>query len=338
MALRDYQTSAVNDIYKSFEVNRKIILQLATGAGKTYVLSYIASQWKQGKVLILVHRQELVDQTIETLKALEVTCIETVVAKKRTVNKYANVYVAMVETAHNRIKKGLFDGIDIGLVIADECHRLDFLKVLNKFDCKILGVTATPIIQKKETFFRCKYCKSESMSQDVCCHGEVMDDWSRNISLSKYYDDIVVGVGIKDLIDRGMLERDICFIETNDNIDDLKDSNKGEDGYSDESIEKVFNDDNTMFDLLQHYKDRCVGKKTLVFNSNTKGNKLLYEKFLVEGYNVRMYDSVNSSKKEREDVVEWFENNRDAVLLNVGVFTTGFDVKDVECIILNKKN
>ncbi len=338
MELRQYQQEAHDESLAMFLDKRKILLQLATGAGKTVVFSFIAKNFtdQNKKVLILVHRIELVNQTVETLSKIGITGIETITAKSRSISPFANVYVAMVETMYNRINKGKFAGIDIDLIINDECHRLDFQKVIAKFPKeKILGVTATPVLQKNETFFRCRRCGSENFTGGECC-GYEMDEWTRPITMSKYYEDIVIGIGIKELIDMGALCPDLNFIETPENIDQLKSSSQNEDGFSSKSIEEVFNDSNTMFNVLQHYEDHCRGKKTLIFNSNVKGNKMLYEKFIEAGYNARMFDSVHSSAKERASVVAWFENNRDAVLLNVGCFTTGFDVKDVECIILNK--
>jgi superfamily II DNA or RNA helicase len=55
-----------------------------------------------------------------------------------------------------------------------------------------------------------------------------------------------------------------------------------------------------------------------------------------QGINAKMYDS-NNSDTNRFELVEWFKNTPDAVLLNVQVFTTGFDCTDVEVVFLNKK-
>jgi hypothetical protein len=65
-------------------------------------------------------------------------------------------------------------------------------------------------------------------------------------------------------------------------------------------------------------------------------NKRLYEAMISEGINAKMYDS-NNSEENRIDLVNWFKNTNNAVLLNVQVFTTGFDCTDVEVIFLNKK-
>ena len=72
----------------------------------------------------------------------------------------------------------------------------------------------------------------------------------------------------------------------------------------------------------------------MVFNSNLKTNDSAFNEFVKLGFNVRSYDS--KSKEDRKEVVEWFRNTPDGILMSVGVFTTGFDVDDVEVILLNK--
>ena len=70
MELREYQERAVNEVARKLTANKKIIFQLATGGGKTITFSAITKRYieKSGKaVLILVHRKELMTQTIRTL-------------------------------------------------------------------------------------------------------------------------------------------------------------------------------------------------------------------------------------------------------------------------------
>jgi hypothetical protein len=76
----------------------------------------------------------------------------------------------------------------------------------------------------------------------------------------------------------------------------------------------------------------------MIFNPNAKVNKEVAEYFreMDADINCVAFDSVNPSEKGRKEVVTWFREQKDAVLINVNVFTTGFDDPDVECIILNR--
>jgi DNA repair protein RadD len=65
MQLRPYQTQLVTEIRGQYQLGRKAVLAvLPTGGGKTVCFSYIAqaASIKGNRVLILVHRAELLDQ------------------------------------------------------------------------------------------------------------------------------------------------------------------------------------------------------------------------------------------------------------------------------------
>ena len=68
MQLREYQTTALEQIRSSLEKGYKApLLVLPTGAGKTIIFSELANDFvcKGQKVLILVHRRELIKQACE---------------------------------------------------------------------------------------------------------------------------------------------------------------------------------------------------------------------------------------------------------------------------------
>ena len=303
MKLRDYQQKAVNQITEHFKSNQKLCYQLATGGGKTFIFSYLANQW-QGNVLILVNRQELKKQTENSIIELG--------------GSLEKITVGMVETVNNRIKKNKFDLDKFDLLIVDECHRLEFIKITEQFKNKVLGFTATPVTDKVEYFFK------QGKTKEV--------KWRRKVSLSRYYNTLICGVGINDLINKNMLVPDENYIIKSLDLQNLKEDSSGQ--FSKSTEKKVFNNKASYKSVLDNYLKHCKGLKTMIFNSNTIANKEIYQIFKNEGLNVRMYDS--RSGGDREDLVNWFKSEKDAILLNVGVFTTGFDCKEVEAIVLNR--
>ena len=130
------------------------------------------------------------------------------------------------------------------------------------------------------------------------------------------------------------LVQEISFVKKYAKLDNLKTDNSGE--YTNQSLDKAYSTDESLFNVVKNYEELCKGKKTIIFNNSTTTNRLVYEKFLNAGYNVRMYDSINSKGECRNELVNWFKNERDAILCNVSIFTTGFDVTDIEAIILNR--
>jgi len=331
-----HQQKSIDEILTKFQTCDRLLYQLPTGGGKTFVFSFLTKKWvetTQKKVLILCHRTELIEQTFKSLNQIGVTC-ELVTSKVKYLTHSCQVYIAMIETANNRLQKNSSFFKDVDLIINDECHLLVFDKVFKYFPfSKILGCTATPVVLKRITFFKCKHCKTVYNELTKCCNDEVIE-WTKPFTMSEIYQDIVVGASIGDLIKLGNLVQEITFVKNYTDNSKLKIDSKTLD-YSEQSMNDAYNDENALFNVVLNYKEICEGKKTMVFNSSSKSNLLVYNKFLEAGYNVKMFDSINECES-RKSVVNWFKNTPNAILCNVSVFTTGFDVTDVEAIILNR--
>lgn len=131
--LRDYQLDLKNKAKNAFKYNKRIILLAPCGSGKTITsTSIISDSVKKGKkVWFIVHRKELLDQAINTLKKCEVPM--------------ENVKVYMIQSLANRLNK-IEEKPD--LIIFDECQHSTsktYLKLIETFpNSYILGLTATP--------------------------------------------------------------------------------------------------------------------------------------------------------------------------------------------------
>lgn len=326
--LRDYQQTAVTQIKKAFINHRKVLFQLSTGGGKTFTFCSIAKDYsKIGKVYILVNRNELVEQTYATLNSLGVATSK-ITSRQKNIDKYAKVYVCMVETFMNR-KPYIPEN---SLAIIDECHIGTFDKVHELFtNSRILGTTATPVRLKRNKFYKCSICGSESLEEFECCN-DTADKWTSPFSLSQIYDTIISGVEIKELIKRGSLIQDINFSFIPEGIENMKTDASGE--YTEDSQNKIYGDEKQLELLNETIEKYCKGKKTMIFCSNSKINALVVEYLQNKGKDIKGYDSVNSKGVNRKELVKWFESGREVILSNVNVFTTGFDVTDVEVIIM----
>jgi len=328
-----HQADSIKEIMQHLETQNRVCFTLATGGGKTAVFSFLSKQFiKQTgkKVLIVAHREELINQTANTLRTIGVT-VETVVASKKRLNHLSQTYVAMIQTLRKRLKVDDNFCKDVGLIIVDECHLLMHQEIFEYYpDAKILGVTATPTVLKKVNFTKCARCGSIFEGVETCCNIETFE-YTRQFTLSEIYEDIIIGRDISDLINDGKLIRELVYVTGNLDRSALKiDAKTGDFDNQDEQIEKG------IFDVVKNYKEIAFGKKTIVFNSSAKINLIVFEAFKDAGFeNVKIFDSVNDSEN-RKKVLEWFENTPDAILCNVSIFTTGFDCPSVECVILNR--
>ena len=319
-----------------FKNHNKILWQLATSGGKTFTFSNLVQYWIEKyhcKAIILCHREELVHQAIESLNQMGITC-ESVMPRNKVLKHTSQVYVGMIETCYRRLQSNPYFFQNVGLVISDEAHVQVFDKIYSHFpSAKILGVTATPVVMKRIKFYKCKYCKTDYENQEVCCD-DMTDEWTKPFAMSSTYENIVVGPTIDKLIEKGSLVKELPFAKKYVDLDSLKTGSDGE--ITTESFDSAYSNEDAVFNVLLNYNELCKGKKTIIFNGSSKNNKMVYEKFLEAGLNVRMYDSVNVELSgNRKQLVDWFNKEDDAILLNVGCFVAGFNSKEVQAIILN---
>jgi len=300
--LYPHQKEFLDEIMTALKTNNSVCAQLSTGGGKTVVFTELVSIL-DSKTLILVDSEDLVNQTVKTFKkqGIDVGCI---LAGNKVIPEN-KVIVAMVKSLWNRRKKlPLFD-----YCVIDECHIWEFNKLFEFLpNCQRIGFTATPV--------RLKRYKIDEFTSAV----ETMSDW---------YDTIVCGKPISWLMENSYLTK-----EKNEYIEfdstPLKTDASGE--FTAASLKEVFQSESYTTALRKTFDKLCEGKKTMIFTSATSTNTIYNLLFMDQ--NVKTYDSVNNDAKERDGIVEWFRNERDPVLINTGCFTKGFDVCDVEVIIM----
>lgn len=327
-----HQQKHINEVILALRNNQRVLFQASTGYGKTVVASFLIKYFtERGKrVLFIVDSEDLVRQTCEKLIKFGVPN-EKILSKTKTPKHFADCYVSMERSLYNRLEKDSNYLKNIDIIISDECHILVHEKLYAFFpDSKVLGMTATPVILKRDTFFKCEVCKSEYKNVSNCCGGETME-WSRPFAMASIYNSIVVSSGIDWLIEKGYLSQDISIVKKSVDTTKLKKDSSGE--FTNSSQTQVFSDEFSLQALVNDYLKFCKGKKTILFTSSTKINNKIVELLNSSGANAKSYDSRNNKKSERTGILDWFENTRDSVLVNTGCFVKGLDVTDIECII-----
>ena len=109
MNLRPYQEKAISDLKIAVKNGSKApLLVMPTGSGKTVVFSQIAKNClsKEKKVLILVHRKELIDQASKKLANINV---EHGIIAANYKGKKADIQIASVQTLVRRLQTTIFD-------------------------------------------------------------------------------------------------------------------------------------------------------------------------------------------------------------------------------------
>lgn len=168
--LRDYQEKSIDRVYDAWAAGAKRpVLVAATGAGKTVIFANLIKQWRGSRgaaldgvggytygdrVVVLAHRDELIDQAIKKLRDELPFGVRIGKVKAASNGAGADIVVASVQTLANANRlAGLLRTQArygrIGLVISDECHFAaspSWSRILDAFTeagALHLGCTAT---------------------------------------------------------------------------------------------------------------------------------------------------------------------------------------------------
>lgn len=306
MPLRNYQENGLRGLVTKIRTGlRRLLLLLPTGGGKTVMFAEMIARFisrSPQNAVVLVHREELLKQARQKLYDQQGIIAEVV----RPGVKYwppGRVHVCMVETAFNRLKKNPGWFKNVGLVVIDEAHLDNFSKMLAYFeDCLVIGFTATAIAADKRK------------------------------PMKMFYEDIVIGAQIEELIECGGLVPNITFNAENISREELK---MGVNDFNGEIMGAVYSTSKHVKNTVKAYEEHGVGQKTLIFNCNIDHSKLVNDAFVEAGYNARHFDS-EMPKHQRDELLKWFAETPDAIMNNIGILTTGFDEPTIRWIIVNR--
>lgn len=299
---RPYQQKAAAAIHREWDAgNKKTLVVMPTGTGKTIVFASIVNdQVAKGEhVLILAHREELLQQASDKLKM--VTGLETALEKAQNsaLDSDKMVVVASVQTLSKQNRLMKYPRDYFGTIIIDEAHHTaakTYKGILEHFiDAKVLGVTATP-------------------------------DRSDMKSLSDIFDSLAFEYKLPDAIREGYL----CKINTK-TIPVEVDISKVHINAGDFSAQDLGNILDLYLDTIADAIVReCQNRKTVIFTPLVRISKRLCN--ILNKRNFKTAE-VNGASADREDVLKGFDNGEYKALTNAMLLTEGWDCPTVDCII-----
>lgn len=317
--LRDYQQRASDAAVRFFRDTRSkknAIMVLPTGAGKSLVISDIASRL-EGHTLVFQPSKEILEQNYRKLCSYGVLDCSIYSASfgRKEVNR---ITFATIGSVKNHPE--LF--LHFRNIIIDECHLVnpkegmykDFLSMLR---CKVLGLTATP--------YRL------SSSRDF---GSMLKFITRTRPC--VFSEVIYQVQISTLLNMGYLSK-MNYYPMNPvgwNEHNLKVNTTGAD-YTDRSVIREY-ERIDFYGFLVSIVRRLMNPKV---GGKRKGI-LVFTRFLKEAERLTMsipgtaIVSGETPKKERERILEAFKAGEIPVVANVGVLTTGFDYPELDTIVM----
>ncbi len=326
MKLRSYQQSAVEAVYEHLRSrDDNPVAVLPTGAGKSLVLAKIASdavnQWN-GRVLILAHVKELLEQNADKVRRL---CPDIKVGlysaglKKRDTN--TPVLVAGIQSVYKRACD--LDPFD--LIIVDEAHLISKSGdgIYRQFlaDCKIInphvrviGLTATPFRLDSGMI-----CSSDHFLNHVCYE-----------------------IGIKELIRDGYLSPLVS--KSGINRADFSSVHVRAGEFVSDEVERLAGDDALVSaacaEIVELTDDR---RAVLIFATSVAHGRQVVET-LRDNHGIECgFVTGQTPTGERDELLARFRGDAPISLLqseplrflcNVNVLTTGFDAPRVDCVVM----
>ena len=301
MILRHYQHQAVSNLRIAFRSGaRAPLLVLPTGGGKTIILAAITHQalTRGARVLILVHRRELIHQTSAKLTALQVPHGIIAAGVDRA---DAPIQVASVQTLIRRLDTAA----EPDLIIIDEAHHATTGSTWGKIlahwpDASRLGVTATPIRLDGR-------------------------------GLNETFDHLVLGPSVADLTADGFLcPSRIYAPPMAADLSGLK-SRAGD--YTIEQAAARMDRSSVTGDAIKHYLHYARGKLAIVFCCTVAHANHVVEQF--KAANITATTLLGSTvPAERDRAINALATGKLQVLVTVDVVSEGFDCPAAEVAIL----
>jgi len=295
MYLFDDQAEVVAAVRQQMKMHKNILLQSATGSGKTRMATHMieAAKDKGNTIVFTVPRKDLLEQTSETFKSLGIH--HSFIAAGKQYNPFSKVYIGMVDTMARRLDRLP----PARLVIADETHFGDgsLTKVIEHYKAQkawILGLSATP--------------------------------WKLSgKGLGCYYDVMVQGKSAKWLIANKRLS-DFRYFYGRTKLDlsrltiNAGDYAKGElASYMEE--QKVI-----IGDCVGDYRERAMGRLHIVRCASIKHSQMTAEAFQMQGIPAMHVDG-ETPMDERKRIFVAYAKREILVLCFADLLNFGFDLE-----------
>ena len=329
LIMRPYQQNAIDEVYANWAVGKRfVVLVMPTGSGKASVLCEIAriEAARGQRVLITAHRSELISQLSNTLARNELR--HNIIAAHPTI-KYsirlhmedhgrtyydpsAKITVASVQS----VKQSHIDELKAYknklTIIGDEFHHYTrdsktwggVFTPLDEAGAQGLGLTATP-------------CRADGKGLSRETDG--------------YGDALVIGPGMRDLIEMGFLvDYKVYCPPTDLKLEHVKVSTTTGD-YAEKELKEEIGKSHIVGDIVQHWLKFTPGKRGVTFTVGVDMAEEVAEAYRAKGVPAvavsgRMKDS------ERIQALRDIASGKVLQIVNDSVLTEGTDVSSLEVV------
>lgn len=317
---RPYQAQARQKVIDAFEFYDSILIELATGLGKTEIFTQLMKDWDKGRCLVIAPYITLISQAAKKIfkrtgiqpgiEQASNYSVETPWGREKFVVASKDSLKSGDPARYTRIR-------DIGLVVVDEAHLSitnawqEILDYYRANGAKVLGVTATAKRHDKR-------------------------------SMLNIYEECVYQYGITEAVPDGWLVPALTDCIQLESLD-LKDiqSNNTAYGYdfNRKQLNSLLEKIETVVEIAEITARETAGEKTAIYCSSVEEARLVAER-LVDNHGIKAdwiaSDPSKCTPQRRREVLRSFTEDPDGVshVCNVGILTTGWDYPELRTIIM----
>ena len=316
---RPYQQEALQALDSHLRSGKKTspCVAIPTGGGKSLLIALAITNWQKKhpglRVCILQHRKELVQQNSDELISINPDCNVGIYAAalKRRDTEHAILY-ASIDSIYN--KSGILEPFDV--IIVDEAHRIPlkgegkyrkFIEGCRRFNSKLvlIGFTATPY----------------RMEGPICHRNHLLQE-------------LVYNASVAELITDGYL----CKLRTkcSENQPDLTAVRSSNGDYVTKALSEQLDKEEVVSIAVRELVtliDAEERKSVVVFAIDIAHCQHISDELRKYGITAP-YVTAKTPAGDRERIASNFIRGRHRVLVNVNVYTEGFNAKAVDCVAL----
>ena len=321
MRLREYQRKAVDAAVEDLRDVDSSLLVMATGLGKTVTFSHVAKRFAGdgsdgGRVMVLAHREELIRQAADKLARVtgevpDVEMAEEWADKPCLTGRRARLVVSSIQTQVSgfggRGRMSRFAPSEFSLVIVDEAHHAvadSYKRVLAHYrqnsDLKVLGVTATPDRADEEAL------------------GQVFE----RVSFVYEINDGIADGWLVPILQRSVTVQGLDFSAVRTMAGDLNGAD----------LAALMEYEGNLHGIAHPTFEVAAGRKTLVFAASVAHAQRLCEIFNRHRADCARFVCGATDDLERRRTLKGYREGRFQFLVNVGVFTEGFDEPSIRVV------
>lgn len=314
--LREYQSQAVESVFKEWEEHRSTLVVAPTGCGKTQMFCEIIRRMLPRRAMVIAHREELIFQARHRLRDVcgvdgEIEMGELHALTDRLWR--APVIISTVQTqnapwgVHKRMAR--FKPDDFGLLVIDEAHHAvadSYRNLIGYYrqneNLKVLGVTATP-------------------------------DRADEEALGQVFDSVAFDYEILDAIHGGWLVPvDQQFVHV-DSLDFSRVRTTAGD-LNGADLAQVMEEENNMQGVAGASLPIIGTRRSIVFTASVRQAEMLCNIYNRHRSGMAEWVCGTTPKEVRRIMLGRFADGTLQVVVNCGVLTEGFDNPAVEVIVM----